>query len=57
MNTYAYVFVKMMNILLIPNESVKRLNSDRIVSYTSPWVKLLENERWKLKELFSIDFR
>lgn len=46
-----------MNILLIPNESVKRLNSDRIVSYTSPWVKLLENERWKLKELFSIDFR
>lgn len=57
MNTYAYVFVKVMNILLIPNESVKRLNSDRIVSYTSPWVKLLENERWKLKELFSIDFR
>lgn len=34
MNTYAYVFVKMMNILLIPNENIKGLNSGRIESYT-----------------------
>lgn len=33
-DAYAYVFVKMTNILLIPNENVKRLDSGRIESYT-----------------------
>lgn len=33
-DAYAYVFVKMTNILLIPNENVKRLDSGRMESYT-----------------------